>query len=710
MLSRARARLILTVLLVSMPAVSAQERRPITELDLLKFTWIGDARVSPDGRQVAFVRVTVNQPEAPEKADGYDTALWIVAADGSAPPRPLTSGTRDTAPRWSPDGRHLAFLRVAEQNSKPQPPQVYLLDLTGGEARKLTDVPRGASAPAWSPDGRTIAFTSTTTAGDLEKRASGTETDSRSPAQDVRVITRAVYRWNGGGYADPTRPAHIWRVSVPTGADPPESARPITSGRFDEQGFVWSPDGRWIYFTSNRVDEPYYQPQDSDLYAVPAEGGEIVKIASIEGTIGSLSPSPDGQQIAFIGSLHGTPIRSFNQADVFVTEASAGSTPRNLTAAYDFQIGGGISGDQRAPRGAAGSSPVWAAGGGAIVVVAAEHGSANIVRVPLDGGAVTPMTRGRHAVMSYTAAGDDRLLLVVSSPAVIGDLHLADRSGAMTRLTGLNDELFGRIHPSEPEEFWYTSFDGRRIQGWILKPPDFAEGRKYPLILQIHGGPHAAYGHTFTHEFSWMAAKGFVVVYTNPRGSTSYGQDFANIIQHNYPGDDHRDLMAAVDEVLTRGYVDPDRLGITGGSGGGVLTNWAITQTNRFAAAVSQRSIADWAGFWYTADFTLFQPTWFKGAPWEDPEDFARRSPITHVARVTTPLMLIEGEDDLRTPPSDGGEQMFRALKYLKRSVVMVRFPGETHELSRSGKPFHRLERLRHIVGWFEKHLQGKVD
>jgi dipeptidyl aminopeptidase/acylaminoacyl peptidase len=342
-------------------------------------------------------------------------------------------------------------------------------------------------------------------------------------------------------------------------------------------------------------------------------------------------------------------------------------------------------------------------------VVAAEHGSANIVRVPLDGGTVTPMTRGRHAVMSYTAAGDDRLLLVVSSPAVIGDLHLADRSGAMTRLTGLNDELFGRIHQSEPQEFWYTSFDGRRIQGWILKPPDFAEGRKYPLILQIHGGPHAAYGYTFTHEFSWMAAKGFVVVYTNPRGSTSYGQEFANIIQHNYPGDDHRDLMAAVDEVLTRGYVDPDRLGITGGSGGGVLTNWAITQTKRFAAAVSQRSIADWAGFWYTADFTLFQPTWFKGAPWEDPEDFARRSPITHVARVTTPLMLIEGEDDLRTPPSDGGEQMFRALKYLKRSVVMVRFPGETHELSRSGRPLHRVERLRHIVGWFEKHLQGKA-
>jgi len=228
------------------------------------------------------------------------------------------------------------------------------------------------------------------------------------------------------------------------------------------------------------------------------------------------------------------------------------------------------------------------------------------------------------------------------------------------------------------------------------------------MILNIHGGPHAAYGYTFDHEFQWMAAKGYVVVYPNPRGSTSYGQEFGNVIQYHYPGDDHKDLMAAVDQVIKLGWVDPDKLGVTGGSGGGVLTNWAIGHTDRFKAAVSQRSIADWRDFWYTADFTLFEPTWFRGAPWQQEADFKERSPITYIDKIKTPLLLIEGEADMRTPSGAGGEQMFRALKFRKVPTAMVQFPGETHELSRSGRPKHRVERLQHIVAWFDKYLQGQ--
>ena len=222
------------------------------------------------------------------------------------------------------------------------------------------------------------------------------------------------------------------------------------------------------------------------------------------------------------------------------------------------------------------------------------------------------------------------------------------------------------------------------------------------------GGPHGAYGYTFFHEAQWMAAKGYLVLCPNPRGSTAYGQEFGNVIQYRYPGDDFKDLMAGVDELVRRGDADPKRLGVTGGSGGGLLTNWTITQTDRFAAAVSQRSIADWAGWWYTADFTLFTPRWFRGAPFEEAQDFAARSPITYIKNVKTPLMLIEGEADYRTPPTAGGEEMFRALKYLHRPVVMVRFPGESHELSRSGQPWHRVERLQHIVRWFDKYLRAK--
>jgi len=291
----------------------------------------------------------------------------------------------------------------------------------------------------------------------------------------------------------------------------------------------------------------------------------------------------------------------------------------------------------------------------------------------------------------------------------INDLHALDTAtGRMTTVARPNQELFGELDLTAPEEITYKSFDGREIHAFVQKPPGFSPRKKYPVILNIHGGPHAAYGHVFFHEMHWMAAKGYVVLYPNPRGSSTYGQEFGNIIQYEFPGDDAKDLVAGVDELIRRGYVDPKRQGVTGGSGGGILTNWIITQTDRFHAAASQRSIADWTSFWYTADFWLFSPTWFRGAPWEEPEDFARRSPITHADKIKTPLMLIEGEIDYRTPPAAGGEMMFRALKFQKKPVVMVRFPGETHDLSRSGQPWHRIERLRHIVAWFDKYLQGK--
>src|SRR5262245_61077568 len=314
--------------------------------------------------------------------------------------------------------------------------------------------------------------------------------------------------------------------------------------------------------------------------------------------------------------------------------------------------------------------------------------------------------------MSFRATPDaSKLVYVISTPTRVNDLFVLDRAtpGATPKqLTNLNDELFSKLNLNEPEEIWYDSFDGKRIQAWVQKPPGFDVHKKYPLILNIHGGPHVAYGHIFVHEFQWMAAKGYVVLYPNPRGSTSYGQEFGNVIQYRYPGDDYKDLMAGVDELIKRGVVDSKWLGVTGGSGGGVLTNWTVTHTDRFAAAVSQRSISDWASWWDTADFTLFTPRWFRGAPFEQAADFTARSAISRVARVKTPLMFIEGEVDWRTPAASGGEQMFRALKYLKKPTVMVRFPDESHELSRSGRPWHRVERLQHSVGWFDAHLMGK--
>jgi len=691
-------------------APHSADRRPITETDLFKFVWVADPQIAPDGGTIAFVRVTVDQ-----KKEGYDTAIWLVKSDGSEAPRPLTSGTRDSGPRWSPDGARLAFVRSPEKDGRPQPSQIFLLSMRGGEARAITDLPKGAGGPEWSPDGKAIAFSSSTKPEDMPKAyaGSGARAEEKPRQSDVRVITDAVYRANGvagSGFVDRDRPSHIWTVAVPASGEtvPPKA---VTSGEFSESGYRWSPDGSRIFFVSDRRRESYYYPRDSDLYSVPASGGaEPERAVSIDGGIGQFAWSPDGKRLAFVGTLSGTPERSYSQPDLWVVDLPGG-TPKNLTAGYDFDVAGGIGGDQRAPRGAMPGGPIWSASGDSLVVVVGKQGNASLVRVRVPSGDVEGPALKSEDVMGYTASvRGDRWAAVISTPTTVGDLYVMDGPGgaAARKLTSFNDELFGQLTMNEPEEIDYTSFDGRRIQGWIQKPPNFDASRKYPLILEIHGGPHSAYGNTFTHEFQWMAAKGYVVLYTNPRGSSNYGQDFGNSIQFNYPGDDYKDLMAGVDALLKKGYVDESRMGVTGGSGGGLLTNWVVTQTTRFKAAVSQRDISDWANFWYTADFTLFTPSWFRKAPFEDPADFARRSPITYVTKIQTPLMFILGDEDYRTPPAAGGEDLFRALKYLKRPAVMVRFPGENHELSRSGRPWHRVERLQHIVGWFDQYLMGK--
>lgn len=708
-------------------AAAFAQKRSMTEKDLFQFNWIGDPQVSPDASRAAFVKVSVN-----EKKDGYDTSIWSVALRGGDSPRRMTSGNHDSSLRWSPDGQWAVFVRAPEAPAGPpaagaRPPaaQLYILPVAGGEAWRLTDLPRGAGSPVWSPDSRMIAFTSGTSPDDLAKasRGKGPAADKDSGKEeakekkagdaperesDVRVITRAVYRANGAGYLDPKHPQHIWVVNLPQGSEETVKPRQLTSGNFDEGSVRWSGDSRQIYYLTNRDPEPYYSLPHADIYSVAAAGGEPAKVMSLNMGPRSLSFSPDGKQIAFCASIN-EPVLSYKQPDLWVSDLAAGAKPRNLTAGYDFDMCSGVGGDQGTPRAGGGDEILWTADGRSLIAVTAREGKANLVQVEIATGRMSDVTSGNQAVERYRAAGNTgKLLLLISTPTNIGDLYVIDRAGSQpAQLTHVNDKLFSQLNITAPEEMWYASFDGKRIQGWIQKPPDFDPAKKYPLILNIHGGPHAAYGYIFDHEFQWMAARGYVVLYPNPRGSTSYGQEFGNLIQYHYPGDDYRDLMTGVDELLKRGYIDPHKLGVTGGSGGGVLTNWIVGHTDRFAAAVSQRDIANWANWWYTADFAQFEPSWFKGPPFRETRDFADRSPITYIENVKTPLMLVLGEADYRTPPDAGGEQMFRALKYLKRPVVMVRFPGESHELSRSGQPWHRIERLEHIVGWFDKYLMG---
>lgn len=683
--------------------VAGAEKRLIAEQELFGFTWIGDPQVSPDASRVAFVRVTVD-----EKRTGYQSAIWSVSLDGERTMQPLTSGKRDSMPRWSPDGKSLAFVRSEEVDGAVKPPQIWMMAMSGGDSFVVTRQPTGATTPSWSPDGQWIAFLSDSNAKDLAAAATEKPKDEAERVSDVRVITRAVFRTDTGGYIDAEHPQHLWVVPAPQDAAIQAKPLQLTSGRFDEDNVLWAPDSARLYFTTNRVDEPYYERPKSDLYSIAATGGEPEKITTIGMDVRSVALSRDGRRIAFVAEKN-QPVTSFSQPDLWVIDVEANAKPRNLTAKFDWDVNAGIAGDSAAPRALGGSAPVWTQDGRGLIASYAKEGRAILGLFDAGSGAELDLTSGDQAVVSYRASADtNKVVYTLSTPTRVNDLFVLDRSvtrPAPLQLTDINAALFATLDLTEPEEVWYRSFDGKRVQGWLQKPPGFDPKRRYPLILNIHGGPHAAWGFTFTHEFQWMAAKGYLVLYPNPRGSSSYGQSFGNVIQYRYPGDDYKDLMAGVDAVLRRGYVDEKKLGVTGGSGGGLLTNWTITKTSRFAAAVSQRDIANWEHWWYTADFTLFQEDWFKAPPFEDPSDYRTRSPIAYIKNVKTPLMLILGDADLRTPPGAGGEAMFRALKFRRVPTVMVRFPNETHELSRSGQPWHRVERLQHIVGWFDKWL-----
>ncbi len=669
-------------------------KRHITEKDLFDFQWIGDPQLSPNGDRLAFVKVTVNP-----KRDGYESSLWMANLRERSQPVQLTNGPFDAAPRWSPDGGALAFTRAIEREGKPAPAQLYMLSFAGGEPHVLTSLGRGAGNPLFSPDGKHLLFTSSTAPEDTAKHA---EHES-----DVRVIAHAMYRMNGEGYIDFKHPAHLWVIDVPAPGAMPVPPVQLTHGRFSEGDAAWSPDSSDVYFLTNKKDEPYYELPQNELDRIRVQGGTPERVLQFPFRASELAVSPDGKAAAVHGSAKDGEL-SYSQPDLWTVALTPGARPRNLTIKYDYDMGDGVGGDNRAPRAPGAQAPLWSANGETVYDLSGKEGSANLVAVDIKSGAVKEISRGKQAVQLVAQSRDRAHFAgLISTPVSVGDLYTMTVDGAQHQVTDINQKLFSQLELTQPEEIWIKSFDGRRIQVWVQKPPDFDAAKKYPVILNIHGGPHSAYGWVFDHEFQWMAAQGYVVVYPNPRGSTTYGQEFGNIIQHKYPGDDYRDLMAAVDEVVKRGYGDPERLGVTGGSGGGVLTDWTVTRTRRFKAAVSQRDISDWTSWWYTDDFLLFQPTWFKGAPFDVPGDFSSRSAITYVKKIQTPMMFILGDADYRTPPTSGGEQLFRALKYMKQPTVMVRFPGESHELSRSGQPWHRVERLEHIVGWFDKYLKG---
>jgi len=696
--------------------------RPLTADDLFAIQLVSDPRPSPDGSQVAYVVTRLDK-----EADEYRSAIWLVSTAGGDPVQ-LTGGTaRDSTPRWSPDGSQIAFLSTrpgepapetksdedadaadatsappdldqttdqpAAKDGKPKP-QVWVIRVAGGEARQITRQQHGTSSPVWSPDGRMLAFLSATDPDDDPERR-WTEAPPEQIA-DERIVTRLSYRYDGRGFFE-HRYKHVWTIPATGG-----KATQLTGGDVDDDQPAWSPNGGRIAFVSNRTPLPERDVNEvSAVYVVPTTGGEPRCLT--EGDVFFVEPawSPDGSRLAFVG--HTEPAAGFAKNLNLWTIPAGGGTPENHTAAWDRSFADVGMSDVNV---IAELRPIWSPDGQSVAALAASDGTTHVYRVHLASGDVSAVTTGPRRVTAFAFAGD-RLVATIGDASHPFELYAANADGSEERqLTDHNRAFLNEVALSPAEEIRFASQAGDlEIQGWVLKPPGFREGVKYPLILQIHGGPHAMYGHAMFHEMQLMAARGYVVLFTNPRGSTGYGEHFSGCTRGRWGEADMPDVLGALDAILERGYVDEARVGVTGGSYGGYLTNWIVGHTERFRAAVTQRCVSNFHSMFGTSDIGFtFGEYEFGGTPWADAEHLLRYSPISYVDRVTTPLLIIHNEGDLRCP-IEQAEQLFTALKRLGREVAFVRIPEEDHNLSRTGKPSRRLARLHHLIGWFDNHL-----
>lgn len=647
--------------------------RPMEPHDITRIRFVSDPQIAPDGRTVAFVVTTLA-----EERDEYLSNIWTVSTEGGEPRRFTTGPRRDTTPRWSPDGSRLAFISEREAGKKGQ---LHVMPAAGGEAIRLTDLRHGLGAPEWAPDGRRLAFAARV-GGPPEPESEEEKRKSKPP----RIITTMKYRWNGEGFTYDRR-LQVFVVGT-DGGEP----RQLTEGDYDHTDPAWSPDGRSIVFTAARHDDRDHDDA-ADVWVVASDGGTPRRLTATRGPAAHAVFSPSGDTIAYLGRAQ--PNAFGHNVRVFVVPV-AGGAPRCVTAGFDRSC---------SPLAMA---PIWSPTGDAITFAAEDQGRLGVHRVPAGGGTVTPVVGGDRVIGGFSISRDGRALaFAASDPVSPAEIAVCGADGAGERpLTDLNREWKGAVALSRPERFRFERA-GMTVDAWIMKPFGFEAGKRYPLLLNVHGGPHAQYGYPFLDEFQVQAGAGYAVCYTNPRGSQGYGEAFTRAVVGDWGGGDVADVEAGLDEALRRfDWIDRDRLGLLGGSYGGFVTSWIVGHSTRFRAACSERAVNSHVTMFGSSDIGhLFNAGELGGArPWEDMAKYLERSPLTYARDITTPLLIIHSEDDLRCPIGEA-EQLFMALKTLRREVMFVRFPDENHELSRSGKPRHRLERFRIILDWFGKYL-----
>lgn len=683
MLNRyAKTTALLGVLALAAAAVSAQETASDTLLTVnhyLDWERVGDPQISPDGSQIVYTRSRVNRLE-----DRWDSELWLMNADGSKPRFLVKGGT----PRWSPDGTRIAYLAEGE----PKGSQIFVrwMDAEGATSQitRLTETPTGIR---WSPDGRSIAFVMLVPEKESWSISMPAPPEGARWTEAPRMVSRTHYRQDRVGFQKEGF-THLFVVTADGG-----TPRQLTRGKWNVgsrfSGIVggadlsWTPDGRALLFDGVQDETGADRFAESYLYAVDLGSGAIRQLFTQKGWWHTPVISPDGRRVAFLGYPFTT--QTYRAEDLYVVGID-GQGMKKISGELDRDPG----------------SPWWAPDGRGIYFAAGDRGSQNILRTDT-AGRVQPVTTGVHMLSLASLSKGGVAAGTRSSFQEPSDVVRIDLArGGVARISEVNADVLANKRLGAVEEIWYVSTGNTRVQGWIVKPPTFDRTRKYPLILDIHGGPHGMYNVAFDYGYQNYAANGYVVLYTNPRGSTGYGTVFGNAINNGYPSVDHEDLMVGVDSLVARGYVDADRLYVTGCSGGGVLSSWAIGQTDRFAAAAVRCPVVNWISFAGTTDIVRWGYNRFQGYFWDNPTNWLQHSPLMHVGKVKTPTLLMTGELDLRTPMGQT-EEYYAALKVLGVPAVMLRFNGEFH--GTSSKPSNYMRTQLYIMDWFRRYQKGRA-
>jgi dipeptidyl aminopeptidase/acylaminoacyl peptidase len=678
--------LLLPLLLCGASIASLSSARPVPEADAPSRTFsprdvfalaqASDVQISPDGRRIAYTRATGDI-----MIDGERRDIWLVdTATGKQQPLGVAGSSR---PRWSPDGTRLAFAASGPGGR----PQIFVHWMASGANAALTAVPEAPSDIAWSPDQASIGFTMFVPGNDTTLgHAALAKPDGAKWAEPIKIIGRVNYRADGAGYLRPGY-NHVFVVSSDGGAP-----RQLTFGAFDDGGsLAWAADNRHLLIGSNRAKDWERDPNNSDIFSVDAGSGATQQLTTRQGPDEQPAVSPDGKLIAYVG--FDDKLLGYQNHQLSIMNAD-GSGSHVVTAGFDRDIG----------------DPVWAADGRSLFVKYVDHGVTKVARVTLDGH-VSPIAEGLaggeldrpYSGGGYSVARDGTVAFAAGDTQHPPEVAVT-RAGRTRQLTALNRDLFmGKTLGTVRALPVTSSADTLPIDAWMVTPPDYDPARKYPLILEIHGGPFASYGPVWSTDDQLYAAAGYVVVYANPRGSTSYGEAFANRIHHDYPSHDYDDLMSVVDAAIATGHVDASNLFVTGGSGGGVLTAWIVGKTDRFKAAVTQKPVINWASEVLTTDgYAGMARYWFGKMPWEDPEQYWRRSPLSLVGNVKTPTAVMVGEEDHRTPPSEA-EQYYAALQLRSIPSVLIRVPGASHG-GLADRPSQLVGENTAILAWFERY------